>query len=373
MSTVEDTLRLEPVRDFEEVREEWQTLALRAGNLFGTWEWVSLWWRHFGAGREHVTTMLRDHKGRAVGVLPLYIADRRPVRTLRFIGNGHSDRLHPVCAPNDRVAVVGALRDALHAGRWDWEAFFAEDMPADEGWAGQLGGRPWGTVADPVFRIRARDWDDYLSTRTRHFRRRLSYRERRLRRTPGMAFRLADDPARLDEDLAALRELHALRFAGDSQVLAGPQAAFHADFARVALRRGWLRLWFLELEGRPVAVWWGYRYCGIEWFYNSGRDPRAGDEADGHLLMVHSLREAVADGIGEYRYLRGDNPYKARFANVDAGLQAVALTRGPQAAAALIAARAVRGRERAARAPGPLGRGARLLTDWSFVAGGTRP
>ena len=58
--------------------------------------------------------------------------------------------------------------------------------------------------------------------------------------------------------------------------------------------------------------------------------------------MAHSIRSAIADGAREYRFGRGDEAFKSRFTNDDAGLESVVLTRGLVGAAAAAAARLTR-------------------------------
>jgi CelD/BcsL family acetyltransferase involved in cellulose biosynthesis len=43
----------------------------------------------------------------------------------------------------------------------------------------------------------------------------------------------------------------------------------------------------------------------------------------GFVLMCHSIKQAIADGAREFRLLRGAEPYKARFASEDDGLDTV--------------------------------------------------
>ena len=119
-------------------------------------------------------------------------------------------------------------------------------------------------------------------------------------------------------------------------------AAFHLDFARAALARGWLRLWLLELDGQPVAAWYGFRYAGCEWYYQMGRDPRRDRQAVGFVLLCHTMRDAFDAGVREYRLLRGDEEYKDRFATHDPGLATVAVARTPAAHAAIAATRGIR-------------------------------
>jgi CelD/BcsL family acetyltransferase involved in cellulose biosynthesis len=103
---------------------------------------------------------------------------------------------------------------------------------------------------------------------------------------------------------------------------------FHRDFASVAFRQGWLRLWTLELDGEPAAVWYGFRFGGTESYYQAGRDPTWNRLSVGFVLLCHTIREALEDGVSEYRFLRGGEAFKYRFANTDPGLQIVAVGRG---------------------------------------------
>jgi CelD/BcsL family acetyltransferase involved in cellulose biosynthesis len=157
-----------------------------------------------------------------------------------------------------------------------------------------------------------------------------------------VAFRLADDPARLDEDLATLVALHESRFEDDSDAFAGERRAVHRDFAHAALANGWLRLWLLEVDGAAVAAWLGFRYAGAEWYYQSGRDPAWEKQSVGFVLLAHTVRAAMDDGVDEYRLLRGGEEYKARFSSYDPGLETLALPLTVAGRAAIAAAGAVR-------------------------------
>ena len=181
-------------------------------------------------------------------------------------------------------------------------------------------------------------WEAYLAGRSSNLRQQVRRRERRLADRYVVRFRLASDPNRLHDDLTQLLALHLARWGAGSAFTRWE--AFHREFATVALERGWLRLWFLELDGRPAAAWYGFRFEGVESYYQAGRDPGRSDESVGFVLLAHSIREAAHDGVREYRFLRGGEPFKLRFADEDAGLETLALGRGAKGgiAAALAAA-----------------------------------
>ena len=273
-------------------------------------------------------------------MLPLYGSSSGPVEVLRFLGHGHGDELGPVCAPEQRDAAAAALSEVIESSGAG--LFIGDDLPGDFDWAGAIGGRKLERTESPVARFEGESWDDFVGARSTHLRRRLRYYERALA-AHGLEYRLAAHPARLEADLDTLFALHASRW-GDSPWFA-PARAFHQEFAALALERGWLRLWFLELDGRAAAGWLGYRFAGVDSHYQSGRDPAWDRASVGIVLLAHTMREALADGIDEYRFLRGGEDYKKRFATDDPGVVTIGRATSVLGRAAL-AARTARRRVR---------------------------
>jgi CelD/BcsL family acetyltransferase involved in cellulose biosynthesis len=338
MSARSVTLSVDLLPRLEDAEDEWNRLAAAGGNLFATFEWASAWWRMFGADASLVLGAGRRPDGSLAALLPLVERRDRGLRTLRLLGHGPSDRLAPICAPDDRPAAAVALRELLAAAAAD--LFLGEQMPAEEGWAAALGARVLQREASPTIDIADLDWDGFLARRSRNFRQQARRYERRLNERGEVRFRLSDEPQRLAADLETMFELHAARWTdGGSSAFTAPLREFHEDFARVALERGWLRLWLLELDGRPLAAWYGFRFANAEWFYQSGRDPAADADRVGFVLLLHTIRSAIEDGVGSYLLLRGDEAYKDRVADGDSSLETIALPLSARGRAALIARR----------------------------------
>jgi len=325
-------VRFELVDRLESLREEWASLAEQGRNIFATWEFATTWWEHFGAGRRLVTVGCRDSGGELFAILPLYLWRRRPLRVLRFLGNGAGDILGPVCRPERSDHAAWALRRLLEVAPWDWDVFVGENLPGEQDWSRQLGGHVIRREGNPVLRT-PDGFEGFLARRTPNFRSQVRRGERRLARRHHVRFRLSDSTT-LDADLNALFRLHQARF-GEQSAFGGGRTAFHCTFARQGHERGWLRLWILELDGRPVAAQYGFRFGGVESFYQSGRDPELRHESLGMVLLSHAIRTAADEGVREFALLRGHEPYKYRFATDDGGLDSVCVTRGPAGTAAL--------------------------------------
>jgi CelD/BcsL family acetyltransferase involved in cellulose biosynthesis len=343
-----EELSVETLGSIDALRGEWQELGLRTGNLFATWEWQSTWWRHFGGHRTPAAVALRDRRGTLVGLLPLYRATPGPLALLRFIGHGAGDRLGPICAAADRLRVARGFRSALRARRFGTAVVLGEQLPEDEGWSAALGARVLTREGSPGARIETRDWDVFLAARSANLRQQVRRKERKLAREHDLRFRLVEEPEQLAPALDALFALHRARWSTADGTHFARTEAFHRDFAAQALQRGWLRLWVLELDGRPAAAWQGFRFGGADWYYQMGRDPAAETLSVGFVLLAHTIRDAVESGVGEYRFLRGGESYKGRFATGDSGLETIVLASGDVGAAAMAAAQ-VGGRLPAAR------------------------
>jgi CelD/BcsL family acetyltransferase involved in cellulose biosynthesis len=326
----------EPIPGFEAARDEWSELAERSGSVFATWEWATAWWRHFGEGSEPV--LLRcTRPGGPFAILPLCRSRRGPLSVLRFIGYGPGDMLGPVCDPADREAAGTALREALAEGAaGPWHVLLAERLPVGA-LGGALGGRQLQREASPEMEIGGRSWEDFIASRSRNMKEKLRRNTRKLEKQHELSFRLCEDPDRLGEDLDTLIRLHRARWGeGEGAFQREAVVAFHHDFAAAALRRGWLRLWTMEVDGEPAAAWYGYRFGNVESFYQSGRDPRFDRFSIGFLMLMRTVQAAFEDGLDRYAFLRGDEPYKDRLAETDPGLETRALGRGPLGGATVL-------------------------------------
>lgn len=324
----EEALRVEPLLDLGEIEPaEWDQLARRSRNVFATREWITSWWEVFGGAGSLLSFACRAADGRLRALLPMYVRPGRSGRELRFLGHGLADRLGPVCAPGDRPAAASALRRVMEESRGQFERFIGDDLPEQERWGLALGARTIRRTTSPLLRAPGSDWNSFLEGRSAHFRQQLRRREGRLVRDHALRYRLAEVSSRLGADVDGFFRLHEARWAGASRSFAGPRTDFHRKFAARALERGWLRLWIAEVESRPAAAWYGFRYAGAEWCYQAGRDRRYDGLSVGFVLLAHAIRAALDDGVGEYKLLRGNEPYKWRFANGDEPLETVTVVR----------------------------------------------
>lgn len=295
---------------------EWSRLAELVGNVFATPDFCSTWWDHFGRGEPFVVAV-RSGDGDLLALWPLYRRRWGPGFVIRSLGHGVGDELSLVCHDDDRPAAMAALRSVVSGTDLlvlDLMRYAAVQDPESE--LSQALGHAVEVFSEPcpVLAAEGRDWEGFLVDQSRNLRQQIRRRERRLQRDHSIGYRLASLDT-LDRDLDSLIRLHRLRFdERESNVFSDERRPFHQRWAEVCLDRGWLRLWSLEVDGQYVASWCGFRFAGTESFYQSGRDPDWEDQSVGVVLLSHSIRAALDDGMSEYRFLRGGEEYKKRFA-----------------------------------------------------------
>jgi CelD/BcsL family acetyltransferase involved in cellulose biosynthesis len=322
-------LPLEPVDSIEALREDWNRLAEYSGNIFGTPEWAQTWWETHGDGHRLLVHAYRPSREPVQAVFPLYVGVTRPLHVARFLGHGSADELGPVCHPRDRPDVAVALRQLVLRELGSRGLLLAERMDGSVDWRGLLGGHVLRHEPAPVLRVEARSGNEWLASKKGHFRRHLHNLERRVRREHDLEFRLVKGGPELEPALATLFELHAARWGAASRSFSGPRRAFHTAFARRAAARGWLRLWFADVDGHAAAAWLNYRLGDVEWAFQAGRDPAWSRSSLGFLLIVHTILACFDDGLREFRFGRGAEAYKARLASDDPGLDTLAIGRPP--------------------------------------------
>lgn len=359
--------RIEQDERFAGMAAEWDALlrTSAARCIFLTWEWLHTWRRHLGQDRQLSVIAVREG-GELVGVAPLVLSPPRPARlsplpTFEFLGTGEvgSDYLDLVAKPGcegqvlDAVAVhVTRSRSAMRLRRFEPHSALAAKLAthlADTGWRVTRA----GTETCPFIRLDGHTWDSYLATLGPEHRSNIRRRLRKLETTRGMSFERVVTEEQRREVLPALVSLHNQRWrerGGSEAFHSNALVAFHDELSRLALARGWLRLFALRLDGRVAAALYGFLYEGRFSFYQSGFDPGEARLGLGLAAMGLAIKSAIEEGALEYDLLHGDEPYKFLWCRETRRLEQLDLY--PPTAAGRIAqhaAEAIRATKRAAR------------------------
>jgi CelD/BcsL family acetyltransferase involved in cellulose biosynthesis len=300
----------------EALRAEWHALwrGIPSAMPFQSPSWLLSWWHHFGTGLPRVA-VLRDHDGRLLGVLPLYVLDEPPAAKLLPIGvsiTDYCDALIASDAPSGAARVL--LREAL-TGAGIIASCDLVDLPPDAKLHGAVPPVGWhARVSEaepcPVLSLRP----GCVPGRQR----------RKLRMARHRADRLGAWDISLGglDALAALIRLHEARWTArgePSGVLADHRVrAFLEEAAPALLSDGVLRLYTLCF-GQNIAAVVCVLLAGTDrvFLYMSGFDAAFAYESPGTILIGHIIEQALSEGRRELHFLRGGEGYKYAWGAAD--------------------------------------------------------
>jgi len=302
----------------------WDDLMRRAGcsSPFMSWAWHRAWLDTAPSEEAAANEVLALHDvdGSLQAILPIQRCRMRfrgvSVRAVTWaIGDiGCPDELDVPLLPD---ADLPALTSALEALPWDIIVLpnLAAEAQNARRLATTLAGRGHGVRVEPLWSCPQLElpsrWDDYLSQLSANRRQILRRKERSLSRDHAVS--LVDyDAQTLDEGWRHLLELHERRWSGaGGGAFHQPRAlSLQRQFAGEMARQQRLWLTTLNVDGRPVAAWYGFVSADTVYFYQGGRDPHWQRESVGLVLMSSMIQRAIAQGYRKFNFLRGDDEYK---------------------------------------------------------------
>jgi CelD/BcsL family acetyltransferase involved in cellulose biosynthesis len=307
-----ETLR--SIEQLAAIEDDWLDLCRRTPETtpFQTPMWLLPWWASFGSNDLNAIAVREN--GRLAALAPLYVIREDDESLGLLLGTGNSDYLDMV---GPAEAVIGEMA-ACDCQMWDLQQLRPSSpllaLPTPDGWSDEISDHD----PCPILNIEGagEGLQNLVST---HFRKKIRYYRRALARSGEVRVESATEE-NLDELLAALFELHAARWQqrGLPGVLADEVVrGFHRDAARRMLAAGALRMHATRLDGRIVAVFYGFSLNGTVYYYLSGYDPALEKLSIGTVLVAHAIEEAVREGAATFDFLRGAEEYKYAWGAAD--------------------------------------------------------
>jgi len=295
-----------------------------------TLAWLQAWWRCFGDRQELLLLIVEDEVG-PCAIAPLALAHRPGYRALELIGTGAlwgagaglADRTDFILARRHQESVEAILGYLMQISQ-RWDLLDLRGLPEEGSSAKtlnligpQLGFR---LLSQPRWRSPYLKLEgshrEYLKQKGRSHRKDLRRKQRRLERLGSM--NLVEDLSLEDPDWAIDRAVGIARRSWKwSQGTALLQRAPMRRFFRELLSQKAAGLFIAELRAglRPVAYELGFQHAGILWSYDCAFDASCASASPGMLLSTQLIQRAYEWGLEEYDFLRGEEPYKARWQN----------------------------------------------------------
>jgi CelD/BcsL family acetyltransferase involved in cellulose biosynthesis len=333
-------------------RPEYESLLSlsEADPLFNSFDWLELWWQHFGrpSEGEELVVLAVEQQGHLRATLPIvqHVAVKRgplKYRASAVLGNLPTGQRGVPTEYSNVIAEPRYTRQALCLLLKHWTAS-CRDREISIGWtkATQLWTESlqasrthaWEAVraTDPknAYAVDLRKgFEAYLATLSGNARRSMFNLRRKLEKTAGLCFRSVS-PTDVPASLERLNALHALRWKRPAFV---DSLEFHNELIGRLQRGGEVKFSELAVGDKIVSVLYDIRRNGRQYNLQMGFDPEAFPSTSlGIIHLGFAIEEAASSGAQFYDFLGGEgmmSDYKRRYANMPEILSTVQHLRGP--------------------------------------------
>ena len=321
-------LELQRVNETNNFETEWNQLLAHSldNNPFLTYEWLTTWLKHFGKGQELKLFTLESKRKVSLSV-PVMYSKRR------VFGSEHCKVSFAASPDSDyQVFLVTDLQDAaknvdqlveniIEDSNADSIVF--KDVPEDS-----VTARLLESVNRERFVVRRSvsnlcpyiplpdSYNTYLQGFSSNMRWALKKSEKQALKDYRVDFVRYDNIGTVKEAMNILFKLHQKReiAKGDYGVFSNElKQNFHIEVANAFAENGWLALYFLTFNDKPVSTVYAYEYHGKLYAYLSGFDTEYSHYRPGYLIIKSLIQYAIRKKLKEFDFLRGEEQYKMRW------------------------------------------------------------
>jgi CelD/BcsL family acetyltransferase involved in cellulose biosynthesis len=282
------------------------------------------WWRCLG-NDDLVVIAFRNEVGQLVGLAPLYGSiNAAGQRELSFVGCVDiSDYLDLLIDQEHVETVHQALLDCLESdGGLAWDKLYLCSLPQHSVTHTQLAdaarARGWQVTVEqqevcPVITLPG-SWEEYLAGIDKKQRHEIRRKIRKIERETDTRWYVIDSEEGLAEAMDTFIRLHQQSTQDKEDFWSDDLIWFFKTVSAEIARAGWLKLFFIEVNGIDAAAMLCFDYNNEFLLYNSGYDPaQFANLSPGNVLTSYTIQEAIRLGRTRYDFLRGDEIYKFRF------------------------------------------------------------
>ena len=313
---------------FLALEREWNEAVARANvpHPFLRHEWVRTWWDSFQGSRELHIVVVR-HADRIVGIAPLMRETATlyglPIRRLALLANDHTPRTDfLVSGDADEVyrAIWNALRDDID--HWDVVQLtqLLKGSPTSVAMTrfAAAEGLPVGTwkSTDSPYLELSGTWESYWASLPAKFRSNVRNRLSRLTQIGEPALEILSDKTAIAGacDDAWRLEASGWKDQEGTSITSDPAVRkFYTLLAERGADGGWLRLVFLTVGGRRIAVSYSAVADGRLFLLKTGHDREFHTCSPFKLLTYFAAQEGYARGLREIDFLGDTEPWKQEW------------------------------------------------------------
>jgi CelD/BcsL family acetyltransferase involved in cellulose biosynthesis len=159
--------------------------------------------------------------------------------------------------------------------------------------------------------------DAYLESRSRHVRHELRRKQKRLEKAGAVELRIVQRSDELGAAFDDVKAIEAKSWKGETRSSfleePGAEGFYRTLFDRTA-DQGWVRIYLLYFNGRPVAHLFGMVFRNRYYAFNSSFDASLGDYSPGSVVVLRAIEDACARKLELVDFLGAQYRWKDELA-----------------------------------------------------------
>lgn len=307
-------------KDLSGFESSWKKVFRDSGssNIFISWEWSSLWLKHF-AEDGSIFVLKAEEGGDVVGIAPMILVSGQ----VCFIGGALADYTDFMILRDQKEVIAGMLDFIFTKTEWRIISFLRipESSPNLIPLRELLSGTAYlsrvkAAGVSPFIRISG-SWDDYYKGKSKGLRQDIRTAYNKFSSIGEMKY---DDYNKdnAEEILNAFFEMHRKRQEGKLGVSLYEKQenrAFFTELAPVFHAAGYSDLSALRINGRIISAVFALKYKKNFFYWIPVFDPEFLKYSPGKVHIQMLLKKCFEEGYREFDFMRGDEPYKYKWAD----------------------------------------------------------
>ncbi|MCP4345586.1 MAG: GNAT family N-acetyltransferase [Desulfobacterales bacterium] len=307
---------------FSALKKEWNDLLHQSSwdTLFLTWEWQFSWWESFGG--ELFIVLVFENKT-LVGILPFIKIRRLFLHVLKFIGTVDSDYLDFIIKKGFEKEIVSFFFNVFLKNHPGIEIIELESINERSPLFQYIS----HVFPNDYFGIETKEkvcafldlpgsWEQYLSSLSSNMRYYIRRKEKKIKKEFDVCIGIENNKEHLQTRMTHFFEQHQKRWnrlERPGAFFSEPFKEFHKNVSKRFFEAGFLRLYYLELNNRPVASYYLFKYQKTVHFYLTGFDPEYRQFSPSVVLLAHAVKDAIDQGLDEFDFMREAYDYKLKW------------------------------------------------------------
>lgn len=312
------------LNEFTKLRTVWDNLADKQGSYmpFLCFDWFKLWLEHFLKDNKLLILLLYK-EDEVVTIVPFLIREEKfkgiNVRKIELIGNVYSpfryflfSELEDQARKEHAAFIFGFFSNTYKR----WDILDLNPIPEENDYFDILNMaiKKTGLKYSEYFCFG--DWyldeidcsgDEYVANLPKKIRKDVPYCQRRLQKMGNLEFKLIKNDDLIDNYMNLYYDLYSKSW----QEKEGIGPTFHRDLAKMAAKKGWLRLGFLFLDDSPMSSQFWISCDDTAFILKTVYDQNYNKFSPGKILTAEMMKYVIdIDKVKTVDFVQGDESYK---------------------------------------------------------------